>query len=172
MKQLSLVWIAALWLILGTACGTRKHADRTRNTPHTAEQPQYKNRAAVVDYAQRFLGTPYVYGGTDPKRGFDCSGFVQYVYHHFGINVPRTTKQYVNYGKRVERKQVKPADLLLFSLYDDYKTIGHIGIVSKVSDGRVWFIHAASGKGSGKVMISELEGVHIRRLKFITRVVD
>ena len=171
MKRLSWIWIAALWLVVGGACGTRKHAERNRNVPERSEAVQparSKDRAAIVDYAKKFLGTRYVYGGTDPKRGFDCSGLVQYVYHHFGIMVPRTTKQYASFGKRINIKQVKPADLLLFSLYDDYKTIGHIGIVSKVADGRVWFIHAATNK----VMISELEGVHVRRLKFITRVIE
>jgi len=172
MKRLSWIWIAALWLIVGTACGTRKHAERNRNVPdrsaEAAQPARNKDRAAIVNYAENFLGVRYVYGGTDPKRGFDCSGLVQYVYHHFGIMVPRTTKQYAGFGKRISIKQVRPADLLLFSLYDDYKTIGHIGIVSKVSGDRVWFIHAASKK----VMISELEGVHVRRLKFITRVIE
>ena len=155
MKQWSRIWIAALWLMAGAACGTRRHAERTHHAE--AVQPaRNKDRAAIVTYAEQFLGTRYVYGGTDPGRGFDCSGLVQYVYHHFGIMVPRTTRQYAGFGKRISIKQVKPADLLLFSLYDNYNTIGHIGIVSKVSGGRIWFIHAASKK----VMISELEGVH------------
>ena len=49
------------------------------------------NGTDIVNYAKNFLGVPYVFGGTSPS-GFDCSGFVQYVYKHFGINIIRTIK--------------------------------------------------------------------------------
>ena len=61
--------------------------------------------SALVKYAKKFLGVPYVFGGTTPK-GFDCSGLVQHVYGHFGINITRTTKTQINDGREVGRNQL------------------------------------------------------------------
>ena len=65
-------------------------------------------------YALTFEGYDYVYGGTTPA-GFDCSGFVQYVYRHFGFNITRTaTSQYYNDGEHVSRSELMPGDLVFF----------------------------------------------------------
>ena len=65
----------------------------------------------IVNYAQSFKGVPYVFGGSSP-RGFDCSGFVQYVYKHFGHVLSRTTSQQINNGREVSRAQLQLADLV------------------------------------------------------------
>lgn len=67
----------------------------------------------VVAYASNFLGTPYLWGGTTPS-GFDCSGFTQYVYKHFGISIGRTTYDQINDGVGVSREQLQPGDLVFF----------------------------------------------------------
>ncbi|KRM51506.1 C40 family peptidase [Ligilactobacillus araffinosus] len=64
----------------------------------------------VVSYAESLIGVPYVYGGTTPN-GFDCSGFVQYVYNHFGKSLPRTTTQQENCGTQIPVNQAQPGDL-------------------------------------------------------------
>ena len=64
----------------------------------------------VVSFAESLVGVPYVYGGTTPS-GFDCSGFVQYVYSHFGVNLPRTTTQQENCGTQIPVSQAQPGDL-------------------------------------------------------------
>ncbi|MHC6181368.1 C40 family peptidase [Clostridium sp. JNZ X4-2] len=69
--------------------------------------------SAVVAYASNFLGVPYVWGGTSPS-GFDCSGLVQYVYAHFGINLPRTSQEQQNVGTAVSRSELQPGDLVFF----------------------------------------------------------
>ena len=74
----------------------------------------------LVKYAKQFLGVPYVFGGTTPK-GFDCSGLVQYVYRHFGINITRTTKTQINDGREVGRNELKPGDLVFPS--NDHVTL-------------------------------------------------
>lgn len=86
----------------------------------------------VVGFAKRFLGVRYAYGGSSPGSGFDCSGFVRYVYGHFGISLAHSSfADYVR-GRRVGRGAMKPGDLVFF---DD---AGHVGIY--VGKGR--FIHA------------------------------
>ncbi|URZ03655.1 C40 family peptidase [Clostridium felsineum] len=67
---------------------------------------------ALVTYAEIFIGIPYVYGGASPS-GFDCSGFVQYCYNHFGVKLPRTTYDQVNIGTTVTGN-IMPRDLLFF----------------------------------------------------------
>lgn len=76
----------------------------------------------VVDYAETFVGIPYVYGGSTP-RGFDCSGFTCYVFAHFGINLPRTAADQLSVGVPVSRSELKPGDLLLFG-----NPVHHVGI--------------------------------------------
>lgn len=68
----------------------------------------------VIAYASNFLGTPYVWGGTSPNPGFDCSGFTQYVYAHFGVSLGRTTYDQINDGSEVSRDQLQPGDLVFF----------------------------------------------------------
>lgn len=70
----------------------------------------------LISYAQSFTGVPYVWGGTTPA-GFDCSGFVKYVFEHFGINLPRTSREQVNVGTPVDAASIQPGDLI-FSNWD------------------------------------------------------
>jgi cell wall-associated NlpC family hydrolase len=60
------------------------------------------NGSDIIGYAKQFIGVPYVSCGTTPK-GFDCSGLVQFVYGHFGINISRTTRTQINDGREVGR---------------------------------------------------------------------
>lgn len=68
----------------------------------------------VIAYASNFLGTPYLWGGTSPSTGFDCSGFTQYVYAHFGITIGRTTYDQINNGYEVSKDQLQAGDLVFF----------------------------------------------------------
>lgn len=81
---------------------------------------------AIVDYAETFIGTPYVPGGTTPN-GFDCSGFVQYVYSHFGISLPRTSQQQSECGSTVSLSNLQPGDLVFFEP-DSNGLPNHVGI--------------------------------------------
>ncbi|WP_242568200.1 C40 family peptidase [Clostridium botulinum] len=91
--------------------------------------------SSVVAYASNFLGTPYVWGGTSPKPGFDCSGFTQYVYKHFGISIGRTTYDQIKDGVQVSRDQLQPGDLVFFGTWGNPH---HMGIY--VGNGS--YIHA------------------------------
>ncbi|QQE79924.1 C40 family peptidase [Alicyclobacillus sp. SO9] len=84
------------------------------------------NTSALISFAERFEGRPYVWGGTSPYPGFDCSGFTQYVYGHFGINLPRTSGAQFGVGLPVSRNNLKPGDLVFFSTYAPGAS--HVGI--------------------------------------------
>ena len=101
----------------------------------------------IVDTAMKYLGTPYVYGGTTEK-GFDCSGFVQYVYKQCGYSINRTAADIYENGTYVDKVNLEIGDVICFSSHTE--SIGHVGIY--IGDGQ--FIHASSG--SGKVIISDL----------------
>ena len=82
---------------------------------------------AIVDYACQFIGNPYVWGGTSLTDGADCSGFVQSVFAHFGISLPRTTYEQIYSGVEVSYDQAMPGDLICYD--------GHIGI--NVGNGQI-----------------------------------
>ena len=74
----------------------------------------------IVAYAKKFIGNPYVYGGTSLTRGTDCSGFVKGVYKHFGVNLPRTSYSMRKVGTAVKYSDMQPGDIVCYS--------GHVGI--------------------------------------------
>lgn len=94
----------------------------------------------IVRTAKRYIGVPYRHGGETP-RGFDCSGYVMYVYKENGIQLPRSVKQQYQAGRRVSKGALRPGDLIFFKT--SRKRLSHVGIY--VGDGR--FLHAPrSGK--------------------------
>lgn len=104
-------------------------------------------RSRIISEAQKYLGTPYVWGGTTPQ-GFDCSGYVQYVMMKCGISIPRTTLQQVEVGSYISKNDLQPGDLVF--LQNTYRDgVSHVGIYI----GNNQMIHASSSKG---VTISNL----------------
>ncbi len=104
---------------------------------------------ALIETAKRYLGVPYVYGGSSPSTGFDCSGFVQYVFRQHGISLNRTAAQQHQYdGVAVSRANLLPGDLLFFS--NSGGSVDHVGMY--IGDNQM--IHASSG--AKKVIISNI----------------
>lgn len=94
--------------------------------------------AQIVQMARRYLGTPYVWGGTTPK-GFDCSGFAQYLYSHIGVKLPRTSEEQFKTGTPIGLNQLQAGDLVFFKgTHGAANDVGHEGIY--IGGGR--FIHA------------------------------
>ena len=100
--------------------------------------------AAVVSTALRFVGVPYRDGGSDPS-GFDCSGFVQYVFARLGTVLPREVRDQFQLGREVDVKDVKPGDLLFFETVS--RGASHVGMVV----GGDQFVHAPSSRGVVRV---------------------
>ncbi len=103
--------------------------------------PPAASGAAAVALARSFVGTPYRNGGAGPG-GFDCSGFVQYVFAQVGVALPRTAPEQATGGDLVDRHALRPGDLVFFAI--DGRTISHVGIAS----GPDSFVHAPSSRGT------------------------
>ena len=94
----------------------------------------------IVETGKNYIGVPYVFGGTTPK-GFDCSGFLQYVFKQHGFNIPRLADEQYYLGTSAKVSQLSPGDLVFFSTYTS--GVSHCGIY--VGDRN--FLHASSSKG-------------------------
>ena len=104
----------------------------------------------VIEFAKTLIGIPYKYGSTDPKAGFDCSGFFTYVFTHFNIVVPRSSIDFTAVGKEIAVESAKPGDLILFTGTDSTERfVGHMGMIVSNNSGNVSFIHSTSGKQYG-----------------------
>jgi cell wall-associated NlpC family hydrolase len=120
--------LLVLVLVCALAAG---HASAASTRAQRATRQSALGLRAVV-LARHLLGVPYRWGGTSPRTGFDCSGFVQFVYRHLGVDLPRTTYSQFDRGRRVSLGGLEPGDLVFFD------GLGHVGLY--VGGGR--FIHA------------------------------
>lgn len=127
-------------------------------------------RDSIVAYGMNYLDTPYVAAGCS-DNGFDCSGFVYFVFRHFGIDVPRSSVSFEHFGKEIPIDAVKKGDVLLF-LSPTQDVIGHIGIVSNPDGMKSDFIHASSGREM-KVIVTPLSNAgYTRRFVKAVRVME
>lgn len=102
--------------------------DRNSNSSGAVTTPVKLSDGAakVLNYGSQFLGVPYAWGGTSPQTGFDCSGFVQYVFKNEGITLNRTSQMQYMQGTAVSRAELQPGDLVFFQTYGKGAT--HVGI--------------------------------------------
>jgi cell wall-associated NlpC family hydrolase len=124
-----------------------------RLAPKSASRPALAAgslRDSIVALARAQLGTRYVFGGTNPDRGFDCSGFIRYIAQALDLDVPRTANEQSRVGAAVaaDPSRLRPGDLLTFG---SGKRVSHIGIY--VGDGK--FVHASTV--AGRVIESRLD---------------
>ena len=120
---------------------------------------------SIVRFALAQLGTAYCYAGTSPATGFDCSGFVLYVFGHFNIEVPHATALLIDAGQPVPRAQAQPGDIVVFTgTAATSTTPGHAGIViSGRGETPLRFVHSSSARRESGVKISQVEGTDYER---------
>ncbi len=124
----------------------------------------------LLTYAKTLVGTPYKFASIDPAQGLDCSGFITHVFNHFSIQVPRSSIDFTNYGINISTGKAKPGDLILFTGTDTLvEVVGHMGIVSAVTDELLEFIHSTSGKAYG-VTITTLNEHYKKRFVKVIRI--
>ena len=125
---------------------------------------------SLVAFGKSLVGTPYLYASSDPAKGLDCSGFITYVFNHFGIAVPRSSVDFTDRGLEIPKDIAAPGDLILFTGTDStIRIVGHMGIVESNEKGNLLFLHSTSGKAYG-VVISPLKGYYEARFVKVIRV--
>jgi cell wall-associated NlpC family hydrolase len=139
-----------------------------RQTTISALQPEFSLRDSLVEFGIDLLGTPYLAAGSG-RDGFDCSGFVSYVFRHFKIKVPRSSADFEFFGTEIPIEEVQKGDLLLF-LSPTREAIGHMGIVTNANGMESDFIHSTSGRQMGVVVTSLSNQGYTRRFVKAVRV--
>ena len=128
----------------GKSTGVAPSASALNGTTSSASQSSSAvslTGQAIVEEAQKYLGTPYVYGGASPS-GFDCSGLVYYVLKTLGCSPNRTPEAQYSHGTYVSKANLQPGDLVFFS--GNGSTITHVGIYA----GNGQFIHAPNSRST------------------------
>jgi NlpC/P60 family len=101
----------------------------------------------ILNFAKRFLGTPYHYAGSTPS-GFDCSGFIYYVMGNFGVELTRSSYGLAEFGETVKLADIRPGDLMFFKGRNANSTkVGHVALVVEVTPDAIRFIHASTSRG-------------------------
>lgn len=124
----------------------RKGMFSNQLTNYTVPKGDGSLRSQIVDYGKQFLGMWYKWGGSNPSTSFDCSGLVQYVAKHFGLNLPRVSYQQANFGKRVPISSLRPGDLVAWDNSSRNNGADHIAIYI----------------GGGKILEAARTGTQIR----------
>ena len=133
--------------VAGSSAGTSSRAD------------------SIVAFGLAQQGTPYVYAGTSPLTGFDCSGFIMFTFAHFKVAVPHSTALLIDVGQPVARAEAQPGDIVVFTgTAPTSTTPGHAGIViSGRGEVPLRFVHASSSRREPFVKVSQVEGSDYER---------
>lgn len=100
----------------------------------------------VIKSARSYTGVPYKWGGTT-RGGMDCSGLLLNSYKSIKMQIPRTSADQSEYGKKVGKKDIKPGDWVFFATGKKKRKITHVGLVTAVRGGDIKFIHASTSLG-------------------------
>jgi len=134
------------------------------------EEPAAKNgkvddtRLAITDFAQQFIGKPYLYGGNKPSSGFDCSGFTSYVMQEFEVMLPRSSRSQEEVGQGIRLEEAKPGDLLFFRRSKG-SNVFHVSLVLSNDEAGLRVIHSTSSRG---VVVDVIQDSSYWREKYIT----
>lgn len=138
-------------------------------SPPQKEQ-ETTSTSRIIEFAKSMIGIRYRAASSSPSRGFDCSGFVNYVFSNFGFKVPRSSRDFAASGDAVKLEDAKIGDVILFTGTNSRsRRPGHVGIVYSIDGDEIKFIHSSSGNARGVTITSLNEGFYKKRfLKVIS----
>jgi len=139
---LSFFWISFSTFINGQTVDVKKEHLNSSDSIVKKNNPKAD---AIISYAKTFLGVPYRYGGSTPS-GFDCSGFINYIFGNFGFSLVRSSFGLADLGETIALSNIQPGDLLFFKGSNiNSSTVGHVAMVVEVAPNTLKFIHSANG---------------------------
>jgi cell wall-associated NlpC family hydrolase len=139
---LSFFWISFSTFINGQTVDLKKEHLNSSDSIVKKNNPKAD---AIISYAKTFLGVPYRYGGSTPS-GFDCSGFINYIFGNFGFSLVRSSFGLADLGETIALSNIQPGDLLFFKGSNiNSSTVGHVALVVEVAPNTLKFIHSANG---------------------------
>jgi len=144
-----LITIFIIFGLLYACAGVFKGSESPTSTERTSttyfSSKDAVTRTILVQEAQKYIGSKYKYGGTSPK-GFDCSGFVSYVYKKVDINLPRSSSVQAQKGTKITQGAAKAGDLLFFKIDKKGKT-SHVAMVVSNDENGMEIIHSTTSRG-------------------------
>ena len=180
-RYLTLTVFLLLCSVLAGAAHARKTRHRHKVKSEASVSPIFRfdintdtiSPNNLLYFAQSLIGKPYRESSSDPLRGFDCSGFVSYVFKYFNAKVPRSSSEFADIGREINIEDAKPGDIILFTGTKSHHphSIGHSAIVYSNQGGTLRFIHSTSGKENG-VTISDFDDRYKRRFVKVVRILS
>ena len=138
-----------------------KNQNQNNSSQNTGSPNTNVTGMDIVNFARKYVGNPYVWGGNSLTNGADCSGFVHLVYKNFGYSVPRYSMSFLNVGKKVSREEIQPGDIVI---YERLNGIGHVAIY--MGNGK---IVEAQSSATG---ITDNRSVDCRKIIGIRRIIN
>jgi len=140
--KIKFLFLSLFSIVLLTSCGSSKNTTYKSNYSQKASNTSEQ----VVQTAKSFLGTKYKYGGTT-KKGMDCSGLMYVSFSEVGIQLPRRSADMASKGQKITKDRAQKGDLIFFKTGKSGAKINHVGVVSRVSKGVIYFVHSSTSKG-------------------------
>jgi cell wall-associated NlpC family hydrolase len=152
--KLTLLPLLLAGAVLATGCASSPSQLVDQRIPAVEPSAKVSLGDAIAEIAMGMVGTPYRYGGTDPRQGFDCSGLVFYTYGQAGQRVPRTSQELFRAARKISLRDAGAGDVMFFQ---DQEKLSHVGIY--VGDGL--FVHApATGQ---EVTVASIDAPYYQR---------
>jgi murein DD-endopeptidase / murein LD-carboxypeptidase len=167
--DMKFIWITMFSLFAAIATAQNK----PQESPITEKESSLFSSDSLVGLAKSLLGIPYQYGGRTPA-GFDCSGFVNYVFSNFGIELPRSSPELAMVGMEIPIDSCRKGDIILFAGSNKAtRPVGHAGIVITEGSEPLKFIHSATSNHRG-IVITALDAFDYYKTRFVkvVRVLD
>lgn len=166
MNTLHLSWFFII--LLGfMSCSATKELPQKRQVNRTKKPANSESTATLLRIAAQNKGVKYHYGGETPRKGFDCSGLMLYMYKHIDVQLPHSANMQSKLGKKVDLDKAKVGDLIFFR---NKGKISHVAMVYELKGDKIIMAHSSSSKG---VIFEDLEQSKYwkKRFAFVKRII-
>ncbi len=133
-------------LFMTMSCNVVRKAESSVEvtTPHENSAADVQLRTNVIGWAQNYVGTKYRYASTNPRKGFDCSGFTSYIMSEYGVRISPGSTTQATQGRKVSLENAQPGDLVFFGRK---KRINHVALIVSNNNGSLTVVHSTNTRG-------------------------